>query len=65
MKSIEERLPTVKFMRVHRSHIVNLQKITSVDRNHIIIGKQEHIPIGEQYKDEFQKYISIHLLMKK
>jgi len=65
MKSIEERLPAGKFMRVHRSHIVNLQRIISVDRNHIIIGEQKRIPIGEQYRDDFQSYINKHLLLKK
>lgn len=65
MKSIEESLPVNKFMRVHRSHIVNLQKIASIDRNSIIIGKDHRIPVGEQYKDDFQKYVNSHLFAKK
>jgi two-component system, LytTR family, response regulator len=57
MKSLEENLPESRFMRVHRSFIVNLEKIKTIERNRIIFGK-EFIPISENYKDKFQKFIN-------
>jgi len=57
MKSLEENLPESKFMRVHRSFIVNLDKIKTIERNRIVFGK-EYIPISENYKEKFQKFIN-------
>jgi DNA-binding LytR/AlgR family response regulator len=49
MKNIEEFLPSNKFVRVHKSYIVAIEKVTSVYGNIIEIGKTE-IPIGRSYK---------------
>lgn len=57
MKSLEENLPESKFMRVHRSFIVNLDKIKTIERNRIVFGK-EFIPISENYKEKFQKFVN-------
>jgi two-component system, LytTR family, response regulator len=57
MKSLEENLPDSKFMRVHRSFIVNLDKIKTIERNRIVFGK-EFIPISENYKEKFQKFVN-------
>jgi DNA-binding LytR/AlgR family response regulator len=57
MKSLEENLPESKFMRVHRSFIVNLDKIKTIERNRIVFGK-EYIPISDNYKENFQKFIN-------
>ncbi len=57
LKSIEEKLPSDKFMRVHRSYIVKLGRITVMERNRIVFDGKVFIPIGEQYKDKFQKFI--------
>jgi len=57
LKSIEEQLPSDRFLRVHRSFIVNLSKISMIDRNRIIFDEKIYIPIGEQYKTSFQTYI--------
>jgi two-component system, LytTR family, response regulator LytT len=57
LKNVEEQLPRNQFMRVHRSFIVNLNRVTVVERNRIIFDNKTHIPIGEQYKDAFQAYI--------
>lgn len=45
------------FMRVHRSYIVNLNKITEISRFRILFGKDVYIPIGENYKEQFMVYI--------
>lgn len=55
LKAFEEKLP-INFIRVHRSYIVSLNHINSVQRNRIIIDKN-YIPIGQNYKDEFVKRI--------
>jgi DNA-binding LytR/AlgR family response regulator len=57
MKLLEENLPDTKFMRVHRSFIVNLDKIKTIERNRIVFGK-EYIPISENYKEKFQKFVN-------
>jgi two-component system LytT family response regulator len=62
MKSLEERLPENNFMRVHRSYIVNLNQIMTIERNRIIFDKDTYIPIGDQYKENFQKYIDKYFL---
>jgi DNA-binding LytR/AlgR family response regulator len=56
MKKIEEKLPSSNFIRVHRSFIVALDKIESIQRNRIIINNN-WIPVGNSYKTEFYKRI--------
>ena len=57
MKSLEENLPGERFMRVHRSFIVNLNKIKTIERNRIVFGK-EYIPVSDNYKDKFQQFVN-------
>jgi len=57
LKSLEEKLPPKKFMRVHRSFIVSLDKINSITRNAMQIGKI-NITVGDQYKEAFSKFLS-------
>ena len=57
LKVIEEQLPKDKFMRVHRSFIVNLDRVKVIDHNRIVFDNKVHIPIGDQYKDVFQTFI--------
>ncbi len=52
MKNIEEKLPSDKFIRVHKSYIVALPKITTIENNRIIFG-DKRVPIGDQYKTGF------------
>lgn len=56
LKSLEEKLPADRFMRVHRSFIIHKNKISSIDKNRIVIGKKQ-IPIGETYRRQFQAII--------
>ena len=58
MRKLEERLPQEMFMRVHRSYIVNLRKITEVSRLRIIFNKNIYIPVGDNYKERFTEYIN-------
>ena len=57
LKALEEKLPTKRFMRVHRSFIVGLDKITAVTRNNIQIGSV-NIPVSEQHKEIFNQFLS-------
>ena len=61
MKRLEETLPASQFMRVHRSYIVNLKKITEVSRLRIVFG-ETYIPVGENYKDKFAEYINSRMM---
>ena len=57
LKFLEEKLPSQRFMRVHRSFIVSLDKINSITRNALQIGKI-NITVGDQYKEAFSKFLS-------
>lgn len=61
LKSIEEKLPADRFMRIHRSFIVNLDKIETIERGRIIFG-DVYIPVGDQYKDRFQEFLDKNFL---
>ena len=61
LKQLEGKLPEAKFMRVHRSFIVNLEKIDTIERSRIIFGKA-YIPVGDQYKDKFQEFLNRNFL---
>ncbi len=62
LKSVLENLPSDRFMRVHRSYIVNLTKISLIERNRIIFDGNVYIPVSEQYRNIFQNYIDKHFL---
>ncbi|MEQ8907786.1 MAG: response regulator [Vicingaceae bacterium] len=57
MKDIEKKLPSDMFMRVHRSYILNLKKIKSIDSSIVVIeNTDKKVPIGGSYKDDlFQR----------
>jgi len=57
LKKIEGSLPNANFMRVHRSFIVNLGKISTIERNRIVFGK-EYIPVSDQYQEQFREYLN-------
>jgi PAS domain S-box-containing protein len=52
MKDIESKLPTARFLRVHRSYIIPIEKINVLDENTVLIGDKT-IPIGKSYKENF------------
>ena len=65
MKAIEEKLPPKKFIRVHRSFIVNTDSIHSIEDNAIQIRTKDKaknsIPIGKSYKDKLLKDLNVIL----
>ena len=62
MKAMEDMLPPTTFMRVHRSYIVALGKIRSVDRNNCIYIGKEVIRVTDAYKDAFNAYLKANML---
>lgn len=56
LKSIEEELPSDQFIRVHRSYIVPIRKIKTLDGNQVQIG-EKLIPIGRSYKEDVLKRV--------
>jgi DNA-binding LytR/AlgR family response regulator len=61
LKSLEEQLPAEQFMRVHRSYIVNLDRINAIERSAILIDKAS-IPIADKYKDQFNNFLTKRFL---
>ena len=57
MKAIEQMLPASRFIRVHRSFIVQKNKIREIERNRIVFG-DVYIPIGDSYKQAFLDFIN-------
>lgn len=56
MKAMEGQLPPKRFIRVHRSYIVQKDKIRIIDRGRIVFGKT-YIPISDSYKQAFQDFL--------
>ena len=61
MRTLEEYLPTPEFLRVHRSYIVHMSKVQSIDRFRFVFG-DTYIPISESYKDVVNDYLNMHTL---
>ena len=58
LKNMEENLPSTKFFRLHRSYIVALDQIDTVEDNMVYVGNM-HIPIGEPFKKELLKKLNL------
>jgi two-component system, LytTR family, response regulator len=58
LKSFEEVLPAGVFIRVHKSYIIALNKITCIERKRIVIGSS-YIPIGDTYLEKFKQRSSL------
>ena len=61
MKKLEDYLPHPEFLRTHRSYIVHMPEVRSIDRFRIVFG-DVFIPISDNYKEEVQQYLDTHTL---
>lgn len=62
MKAIEEKLSSEMFMRVHRSYVVALNKITAIDScGDILIGSIS-VPVSDSYRKDIERYVKENLL---
>lgn len=59
LKSLEERLPAARFCRVHRSSIVAVDKVASLEENSIVMTNKDVIPLSESYRSAFLKKMNI------
>lgn len=64
IKSVLEQLPTYMFLRVHRSFIININRVSQITHEEIIIGSV-HIPIGESYREIIREKIIKDKLLKR
>ena len=56
LKKLQQELPADKFMRIHKSHIVNIDMVSALEGNMVHL-RDKRIPIGSSYKDEVMKRI--------
>ena len=61
LRALEERLPKSRFLRVHRSFIVQKSHISVIEKGRIVFGK-DYIPVSESYKQELQNYVNEHII---
>lgn len=60
MKSLEDKLPAPRFKRIHRSYIINIDKINAIVGNMVEVmekNQPKHLPIGKNYRDELNDMI--------
>lgn len=59
--AILERLPE-NFLQVHRSYIVNMNRVEQIERNRVVMDSETYIPVGDSYKQRFQQYLTSHAI---
>ena len=57
LKNMESALPAGRFMRVHRSYIVNLAHVSGYARGRVYLDNEEYVPLSVNYRDAFREYI--------
>jgi DNA-binding LytR/AlgR family response regulator len=55
-KDLEQQLPSENFVRIHKSHVINLDCLTRVEGGRVFLGKTE-LPIGAMYRKDFLKVV--------
>ena len=58
LKNMESSLQSGRFMRVHRSYIVNLDHVTGYTKGRVFLSNDDYVPIGDSYKEQFVRYMS-------
>ena len=64
MKAVEQMLPSEKFLRLHRSYIVAIDKISKIDRNDCVYIGKEIIHVPDGYLESFRNFIETHSFSK-
>lgn len=68
IKDLEDQLPKGQFFRVHKSYIVSVSKINSIEKSHVVLKKPArdiHIPLGLTYKDNFFSFLQDSIISRK
>ena len=58
LKNMDSSLQSGRFMRVHRSYIVNLDHVTGYTKGRVFLSNDDYVPIGESYKEQFVRYMT-------
>ena len=58
LKNMESELQSSQFMRVHRSYIINLSHISGYTKGKVFLSNDDYVPIGENYKEQFNAYVN-------
>ena len=61
--AIKERLSD-NFLQVHRSYIINMNRVEQIERNRVVMDAENYIPVGDSYKGAFQQYLNSHAIGK-
>jgi two-component system, LytTR family, response regulator LytT len=61
LRTMEQKLPSSRFIRIHRSFIINLERVETIERNRIVFGSV-YIPISDQNKEKFQSFLDENFL---
>ena len=62
MREIEKSIPMSRFVRIHKSYIINVDRIKSIDGNNVILSQTLELPIGISFKDSFINVINSKML---
>ncbi|WP_259068125.1 LytR/AlgR family response regulator transcription factor [Mucilaginibacter sp. X4EP1] len=62
LKEIENSIPSNKFIRIHKSYIVNIDRIKSIDGNIVLLSNSIELPIGISFKDSFLNIVNTKTL---
>ena len=69
IKDLEQKLPTAHFLRVHKSYIVNIDKISAIESNQIVLKdslvRKHAIPLGVTYRDIFYQTFEENIMDRK
>ena len=58
---MEKALPPERFLRIHRSYIVNMEQVSVLERGQVLLG-EKRLPVSDSYKERVQEYIGRRLL---
>ena len=64
IRRMAEILPADRFVRIHRSYLVNMAHVIEIARQRIKMDAATYLPIGDSYKDDTQRYINDRLAGK-
>ena len=64
MKKLEESLPARRFLRIHKSYLVNLERISQVSKGHVLMEDGASLPVGDLYREALSQYVGSKTLEK-
>jgi len=62
MKEMEQHLPEEVFVRIHRSFVINLNYVSVIERNRVILKNGKYLVLGKLYKQRFLELMDTHLV---